>query len=168
MKQNRTKSYWHPGQRDSRGSYSVCQDDSASSHVPLGTLKIRTEGDFNMIVASEQIFYTSKNNMLFWWVDVSWPAFLHEEGQASVHWICDATWACQGNLRNTHLMSKLIIFETNPILCKTQLSTLKKKKSSYYSAFTPFPDQEAEVCFIIGWEYVSLSTASWTSNFITS
>jgi len=50
-----------------RRLFSVCQDHrQASSYVPLGTLKVQTEGNFNMIVATEQIFYISKNNMLFW------------------------------------------------------------------------------------------------------
>lgn len=63
----------------------ICQDHRTSSHVPLGTLKIQTEGTFNMILATEKIFYTSKNNMLFWWADISWPDFLHEKAQISVH-----------------------------------------------------------------------------------
>lgn len=64
---------------------SVPQDHRhASSYIPTGTLKVKLK-EINMIVATEQIFYISKNNMLFWWVDISLPAFLHEEAQVSVH-----------------------------------------------------------------------------------
>lgn len=101
---------------------SVCQDHRVSSHVPRGTLKIQAEGNFNMIVATEQIFYTSKNNMLFlvnWHILAWFPAWKSSNFSTLNLW-CHLGLPKELKKQTHDVLSWNLVFKTNTILCKTQ------------------------------------------------
>lgn len=78
-----------------------------------------------MIVATEQIFYTSKNSMLFWWLDVFWPAFRHEEAQVSyVKFMIHLGLPRELREQTRDVLRYNFVSKANAILCKTQLCPL--------------------------------------------
>lgn len=118
---------------------SVCQDHRASSYIPLGTLKIQTEGNFNIILATEKIFYTSKNNMLFLvsWHILAWFPDWKSSNFSTLNLWCHLGMPKELRKQTHDVLSWNLVFKTNPILYKTQLCPLILRKTKDYSAFTP-------------------------------